>query len=456
MDPADDCGGLSLFGGPCIDPLGSVTGAVTGSILDQIASSVAEFLGSSLEWVLSWWSDRNVPDLESTSSASGAMRELLGPYTFYLAVLGVILAGAKMIWDARQGAVVAKDVLSSMVLMVLGTAAAVPTIQLAAGAADSAANYILEETTGGAGEAFVDLYSNMGEIAVIGFILLGILLALISLGIGVTMLLRTAALVVIAAVVPLAFATVLTQSGKQWVRTLFGWVLAFILYKPVAAIILGVGLRMIQQFSEEASFTSFALALAVFFLALTALPALMKLIVPAVTPASGSMSGSSVAGSLATGAAIVAVGAATGGAGLAAGGGAAAAGGASAGSAGTGAGATGAGASSAGASGASGTAGGGSAASGVVGGTSSSTSTGGVGPSGAQGGSGMSGSTGSGGPSGSDGSSGFSGGTGSSGPSGADGSSGSDGASAQRWSAASSALNAAQPSGSDGEGDELV
>ena len=454
MELEDSCGGWNFrlpgtdIGG-CLDPVGSVTGAVTGSILDTIASSVAEFLGSSLEWVLSWWSDRNIPDLESAESASGAMRELLGPYTFYLAVLGVILAGAKMIWDARQGAVVAKDVLSSMVLMVLGTAAAVPTIQLAAGAADAAANYILEETTGGAGEAFVDLYSNMGEIALIGFILLGILLALISLGIGVTMLLRTAALVVIAAVVPLAFATVLTQSGKQWVRTLFGWVLAFILYKPVAAIILGVGLQMIEQFSEEASFTSFALALAVFFLALTALPALMKLIVPAVTPASGSMSGSSVAGSLATGAAIVAVGAATGGAGLAAGGGAAAAGGASAGSAGTGAGATGAGA-----SGASGTAGGGSAASGVVGGTSSST--GGVGPSGAQGGSGMSGSTGSGGSSGSDGSSGFSGGTGSSGPSGADGSSGSDGASAQGWSAASSALNAAQPSGSDGEGDELV
>lgn len=440
----DECGGLRLFGGPCIDPLGSVTDAVTGSILDTIAASVAEFLGSALEWVLSWWSDRNIPDLESAGSASGAMRELLGPYTFYLAVLGVVVAGLKMVWDARQGAVVAKDVLSSMVLMVLGTAAAVPAIQLAGGAADGAANYILEQTTGDVGAAFADLYSNMGGIAVIGFILLGILLAVISLGIGITMLLRTAALVVIAAVVPLAFATVLTQSGKQWVRTLFGWVVAFILYKPVAAIILGVGLQMINQFSDEGSFTSFALSLAVFFLALTAMPALMKLIVPAVTPVAGTVSGSSIAGSLASGAAIVAVGAATGGAGLAAGG-AAASGGVGAGSAGTGAGTVGGEASGAGASGGSGAVG-----------VSNAVGSGGsvVGGSAGQ----VPGSSGDAGSVGVQGSSGASGGVGvgSAGPSGAEGVAGSDGSSVAKLAAGGSVVNSFESSGADGEGDGVV
>jgi hypothetical protein len=124
----------------------------------------------------------------------------------------------------------------------------------------------------------------------------------------VLMLIRSAMLVLLAGTLPIAAAATNTEVGKAWFRKFCAWTLAFVAYKPAAALIYAAAIKLNEAgMSDSGNSLIQAMAgMMMLLLAIFALPALLRLAVPvtAAVAGGGSASGSSVAdpGGAATGA----------------------------------------------------------------------------------------------------------------------------------------------------------
>ena len=87
------------------------------------------------------------------------------------------------------------------------------------------------------------------------------------------MLFRQGALVVLAGVLPLAAAGMLTPATRGWFRRVTGWMLALIFYKPAAAAVYATAFTMIGTGKDP---RTVLMGFAMVFLSLLALPVLMR------------------------------------------------------------------------------------------------------------------------------------------------------------------------------------
>ena len=118
------------------------------------------------------------------------------------------------------------------------------------------------------------------------------------------MVVRSGMLVILAGILPTTAAFTNTEMGRQWFQKAVGWTIAFILYKPAAAIVYSVAFLLMGNTSGQdvliGSITGFALMI----VACSRLPALMRFVTPmvgAVASGSGAAAGAAV-GAMATGA----------------------------------------------------------------------------------------------------------------------------------------------------------
>jgi len=358
----------------------AAAGAVSGGILNSIASDFSSAEGEMLKLLLSAWVNVPSPSLSSTSGTVGFLQSSLSWYVAGAAVLGLLVAAGRLAIERKPDA--AKEAAMGMLTTLLTIGAGVATISLLSAAGDAFSTWILDQAAGSTTptQALTQLGSFAGLVATAGpgLIILLSVLAIIGMVVQLAMvLIRSVLLVVLVGVWPLAAASSMTEMGRQWYKKITGWMIAFLLFKPAAAIVYAAAIKMTLTADSELSSIE---GIILIILASLTLPALMKFIVPAVSSV-GSMGAGEVLGAgiaAATGAAMVigtaGVGAAAAGAGAMAG---SAAGGAAAGAAGGGAGGavSGGGASpGGGSSGAgspdSGSSGGGPAVGGPVGGVS--------------------------------------------------------------------------------------
>jgi hypothetical protein len=204
----------------------------------------------------------------------------------------------------------------------------VATISLLSAAGDAFSTWILDQAAGSTtpSQALTQLGSFAGLVATAGpgLIILLSVLAIIGMVVQLAMvLIRSVLLVVLVGVWPLAAASSMTEMGRQWYKKITGWMIAFLLFKPAAAIVYAAAIKMTLTADSELSSIE---GIILIILASLTLPALMKFIVPAVSSV-GSMGAGEVLGAgiaAATGAAMVigtaGVGAAAAGAGAMAGG----------------------------------------------------------------------------------------------------------------------------------------
>ncbi len=383
--------------------IGGVQDATKGAV-DSAVNSGAQGLGetmmgawdSLMKGFLTSWLDSGM--LVSLDGASMQwLVEQLQVISIFLATVGIMVACVWTMVHTRgdQAVKVSKALLMTFLVTTLGTA----LMQVAIPAGDAFAKWILDEagvTVAGYG-AIGPATGSVGSIGAGLAIIAGIFGAAATLLQWIIMIIRAVVLPLLIAFWPVAAAAAMIRGAEGGFATITKWLIAFLIYKPVAAIIYAFAWKLKSGGDGIGGVINGMLLLV---LAVAALPAIMKLLGPA-TSAMGSAAGGTMA--MAAGAAVVSAGVA-GGAAIATGGGSAAAGAGAAGKAGT-AGTAGSGMSMAqGASVSSGSSGGGS----VLGGGGSAGTAGGSGPSGPSGGSG---------PSGAPGSSGSSGGTGSGGSS---------------------------------------
>lgn len=430
---------------------------------DQITQWVKSLADAGLEFLKvmnTFWLNAPSPTVQD-NTVIDTLHNNLHWFTAAFAVVGLLFALGK-IGFTRQIRAGGKG-LQMVVHLVLvqGVSAALVTTLIKA--TDDFSPWIVNKVTG----QDLDLSQVLStELIMLPGIGPGMMMALFgfigSIANLVLMIVRAVIISLIFVFLPSLAAASESEMGDQAYRKAQGWLWAFLLYKPVAAVIYAFGLLALQgEPIKDLNTAGSALmqtteGVATLCMAGLALPAIIKAIVPvAGQGVSGMFSGGAIAaGAVATGAAIVTLGgsAAVGGAAAAGGAASSAAGAAgSAGSAGAAAGATpspAAAAVSAGSAGGS-SSGGGSAASGSQSTTASSSgSSSGQGQQ--PGGSTSTGGQSTGGsstPSGSPASSGGAGPSGASGRDGKDGSSGTSGvdlgALAQGASGAAGAMNSA-------------
>lgn len=289
------------------------------SAAESFVKSLGEGAVSVLEWLNTFWLGMPTPDVNSSPVAT--IQENLSWYTFLFALIGILIALGRMALthEFRSGAGAVRMIVNLIVVSaVLATGF---TSLMAAG--DAFAPWVVERVTGEPmslqGFMSVDLLLAAG---VGPALILALLAFLASLANVAFMLVRGALVLVLFAFLPTLAAASGSESGAQAFRKAMGWLLAFILFKPVAGGIYALGILMLRQPPQITGLDPAAnsiyvtsLAIVILLAAALALPALIKFVAPvAAGGSSGAFSGAgAAAGVVATGAAVVAIGA-TGGA----------------------------------------------------------------------------------------------------------------------------------------------
>lgn len=371
------CDGVGGAADVVTDPGGAIGDATSGAVeagFESMAKSFGEQAGDLLVKTSTAWTA--VPTTGAgQSDTSVFLSGQLGPITAFAAVLGVIIAATKMAISGRGQDL--STAAMGLLRMVAVTTAGTTVLALILAGGDEFSAQIIDNSTEDGLNSIAAVFTAPGLGAPLTFLLglLAILTSIIQIGL---LLVRSALLVVLVGIWPLsAAASIGGESGAQTFKKVTGWIIAFALYKPAAAIVYAAAFKLMSSGGDLADQSLAAIqGLILLIMAVVALPAILRLIVPATAAMGGGMS----TGAVAAGAMTAAVGAVS----IAAtGGGSAAAGAAgSAGASGAAGGAATGGASSGGGS----ESGGGASGSGDSGGGSGSSSNG----SGDGGGGGMS------------------------------------------------------------------
>lgn len=289
--------------------IGNAVSDLTDDAIGDLAKSIMEGMSQMVTTLSTFWVSMPTVNLTSADGSTAspivsAVNSELMPWTLALAVLAVILGGIRLIWEQRGAPL--KDLLRSLVTLTLVSGLGLGVISILVIAADAFSSLIIERSTDGKGFAEsmnVLVMVNQPGIGVFILIVLGLIGLIASLVQIVLMVVRSGMLVILAGILPTTAAFTNTEMGRQWFQKAVGWTIAFILYKPAAAIVYSVAFLLMGGKGQDAligSITGFTLMV----VALFALPALMRFVTPMVgAVASGGGAGAGAAvGAIATGA----------------------------------------------------------------------------------------------------------------------------------------------------------
>jgi hypothetical protein len=211
---------------------GKIAGAVAGTAASGALNGIAAAIESGITWMVTqtstWWVQLPSPDL-SGEPAVGQLQRWMLPLTVAVAVLGLIIAGANMALTRR--AIPLIDVGSGLAVISATSAVGVllPSLLLKAG--DAWSTWVLQASTGGQFTQRLASVLTLGGSTPSVVVVLGIVAIIISAIQAVLMLFRQGALVVLAGVLPLAAAGMLTPATRRWfprVTVLMGFTMVFL------------------------------------------------------------------------------------------------------------------------------------------------------------------------------------------------------------------------------------
>ncbi|WP_427008770.1 hypothetical protein [Pseudarthrobacter sp. H2] len=289
---------------------GNALSGVVNDAIGNLAKSIMEGMSQMVTTLSTFWVSMPTVNLASVDGTTPSpvvsmVNSELMVWTLTLAVLAVILGGIRMIWEQRGAPL--KDLLRSLITLALVSGLGLGVISILVIAADAFSAAIIEHSTDGKGfaEAMnILVLTNQTGVGVFILIVLGLIGLIASLVQVVLMVVRSGMLVILAGILPTTAAFTNTEMGKQWFQKAVGWTIAFILYKPAAAIVYSVAFLLMGHTSGKDSLIGSITGFTLMLVALFALPALMRFVTPMVgAVASGGGAGAGAAvGAMATGA----------------------------------------------------------------------------------------------------------------------------------------------------------
>lgn len=295
---------------PAWNPVGDWVQGLADDAISNLAKSIMEGMSQMVTTLSTFWVSMPTVNLisEDRTGASPVVTTVnsqLWPWTLTLAVLAVIIGGIRMIWEQRGAPL--KDLLRSLITLTVVSSLGVGVISILIIAADAFAAAIIQRATDGKGFAesmhvlVVTGQTGVGAFILIVLGLVGLIASLVQI---VLMVVRSGMLVILAGILPTTAAFTNTEMGRQWFQKAVGWTIAFILYKPAAAIVYSVAFLLMGNTSGRDALVGSISGFTLMIVALFALPALMRFVTPmvgAVASGSGAAAGAAV-GAIATGA----------------------------------------------------------------------------------------------------------------------------------------------------------
>ena len=292
------CGAEDFISGLGDDAMGNMAKAIMEG-MSQMVTTLSTF------WVSTPTVNLTSQDGSTASPVVSLVNSELMPWTLALAVLAVILGGIRLIWEQRGAPL--KDLLRSLITLTLVSGLGLGVISILVIAADAFSTEIIKRSTDGKGFAEsmqLLTMANQTGVGVFILIVLGLIGLLASLVQVVLMVVRSGMLVILAGILPTTAAFTNTEMGRQWFQKAVGWTIAFILYKPAAAIVYSVAFLLMGNSGGKDALIGSITGFTLMVVALFALPALMRFVTPmvaAVASGSGAAAGAAV-GAIATGA----------------------------------------------------------------------------------------------------------------------------------------------------------
>ncbi len=281
---------------------GAVVSSVAGDAFQAAVDQLAKGLGKALTLAMTFWTRVQVPALSDSSGPVGDLRGSTAYLTGAVAVAALLVAAVRLAFTRSSEPAV--DAARGLVTLVVTTGVGVPAVVALAAAGDGFSTWILGRSGGGAlGPRLAGLATSLGPLGpglVFIVAILGIFAALAQVAL---MLVRIGVLVMLTGVLPLVAAGSGTRTGRATLTRVLSWLLAFVLYKPAAAVVYASAFYLVGQGSDPLSVLS---GLALMVLSIVALPALLRLLTPAVAAAT---SGGGGGGAVAAGAVVAATGA---------------------------------------------------------------------------------------------------------------------------------------------------
>jgi hypothetical protein len=255
--------------------------------MDALANSMFEFLGQTLRVLMTFWMNVPPPDLVSSGSVVTQIGEWTRPLSAASLIVGLLVAGGRLAWSARwdEGAEVLKSVL--ITAGVAGAGAGLIAMLLLA--FDEMSTAVMTSGFNGidVGKRIAEFAAGSGATSTLGAGLASILFTVAGLSSLVQagfMLMRGPILVLLVGIWPLAAASMVTRSGSEWFKRITAWLFSWVIYKFVAALVYASAFALIGDSKDLTGVTSGGLLLC---LSILALPALMRLISPAVSAIGG-------------------------------------------------------------------------------------------------------------------------------------------------------------------------
>ncbi|MFD1926255.1 hypothetical protein ACFSK2_38190 [Streptomyces beijiangensis] len=279
----------------------AVEGAV-GSAFAKIVDSFSEGAAKVVKELATGWLQVNAPTLDKDTGPVAFLMQSTGWLTAYLAVLALLFAAGRMAWERRGEP--AKEALAGILRLLIVSGCGVAAINLLVKGGDEFAAWLIQRSTScsgaPAGEACVDAFgdrllkltvlgaTNNGMMALI--LVLALILMLSSLMQLLFVLVRGAMLIILAGTLPLTAAAYGTTAGKAMFQKSLGWLLAFIAYKPAAAIVYAAGFSSLGAAKDDDLMTQLSGIVLLILSGLT-LPALMRVAAPLVDGIASSQKG---------------------------------------------------------------------------------------------------------------------------------------------------------------------
>ncbi|MGV9383543.1 hypothetical protein ACWDRB_47555 [Nonomuraea sp. NPDC003707] len=286
--------------------------SVPGGVIDQLAQKFAESSDKVLTLMLTWWAQMPTGGLQAPLANSGGPVSFIAMHTHWYvtasAVLGLLVAAGRLAIQRRPE--VAGRALMTVVAITVVSAAGATVVILLSQAGDSYSAWILQQASAGKGN-WSDTFTKFTSLAspgsfittqasgvppagmILFIALLGLISGLIQL---VLMLIRSAMLGLLTGLLPLIASASGSESGRAAGRKAVSWLVAYLLYKPVAATIYAYAIAAMDTPNDEITKLS---GFVMIILAVIALPALMRFVTPVVAAATSGGGAGAVAGAAA-------------------------------------------------------------------------------------------------------------------------------------------------------------
>ncbi|MGW0251106.1 hypothetical protein ACWDYH_31205 [Nocardia goodfellowii] len=268
------------------------------SSFDKLVDTFVASLADALQWALTWWLDIPSPTLATPSGEPGTLMTSIRDYTSGLQVLfltaGIMFAAARLALAKRGGlAGEAQESFLMFAKAVFASAMFAGVVAAGTRAGDEFSNWVLYDVTEADAPGVItrlggfDLRhgTSFGTGLLLILALLGILSAIVQL---VMLVVRQALLILVVAAIPIAAAASGMGPGSQGYKKMLAWALAFVLWKPVGALVYAIAFTAAgapSQAQQDPQLVLLGLLLLV--MVPITLPALMRLITPAVAALGG-------------------------------------------------------------------------------------------------------------------------------------------------------------------------